>query len=1062
MKKTLFLFFVLAGVAIRAEAQGCSTCGGFGQGASRGNNTGPNFNISLGNAQYGQSAGDLTFGSSVPNAALYTPKALRFNFPTRTDVTVVTNSDGSIRQVKAPQSLADVPIPPTTNGYVINFYYPSQITGTNAGGLYLTNGTAPFITWIITNSNPASINQLQVSEIGNVPNYGLMKQWTYTYSTNTGVWSAQSLGGIQENMCVTNLSADTYQVINTVQYAGGPVVQQVKNTYHTHRWSACTNVALIRVDVGSDTAPQTTTYTYQDPASFNAGAIPLPEYVTHPDGSKEYYADYDTNGNPKTVYSMFADNVSGRVTTNVYDPVAAGVSGSGDDGTLNKTTARLVVETVGSEVSRRYTVFPSVGVRLDIQCTTPGVLWNDSRNLVTTNLFYTSGPNQFALQAVIHPDGTATTYNYITNGTYQTNITVTGQPDSPFTHIVDGVSNQTVLNQWGYRVSSISSDIQSGIILQQDIYGNFDSYGQPRQVVHLDGTTNVTQYACCGLDYTVDRDGVTTAYLYDDDKRQIGSSRYYQGIANNPITYQNVLDAAGRALKSVRVGTDTSQITTSQSAYDLAGELIAQTNALGGVTTYLRANDPTTGGLIRTIVRPDGGAITNYYYADGSLEKVVGTAVHPVRYEYGVESDDNGNRCTFVTETHLNANGNPSSEWTKTYTDMAGRTTEIRYADFNYDCYCYSHSQMFYNNRGQLWKQIDPDGVVTLYQYNAKSELAYTAIDMDRNNTIDFSGTGTDRITQTQRSVVPAASGKPDLIRTDTQVWENGQSTGTLISRSEVSTDGLKTWKTQYRDASTPVTASSQTIPGILRVVTNTAPDNSYTINTYSYGRLVSNTRYDSTRTTIGGTSYTNDTHGRTLTVTDARNGATTYGYNNADQINSVTSPAPGNSQSAEVTTTLYNSMMRPYSVIQPDGTTVNSVYLLTGELGLQYGSRIYPVAYSYDYAGRLKTMTNWSNFGSLAGARVTTWDYDIYRGFLTGKTYDSADNGGVAGPSYDYTAAGRLNTRTWARMVGGQSLVTTYSYDNGGGLYTVSYSDSTPGVTYTYDRTGQAKHHCL
>src|SRR5262249_49952443 len=63
------------------------------------------------------------------------------------------------------------------------------------------------------------------------------------------------------------------------------------------------------------------------------------------------------------------------------------------------------------------------------------------------------------------------------------------------------------------------------------------------------------------------------------------------------------------------------------------------------------------------------------------------------------------------------------------------------------------------------------------------------------------------------------------------------------------------------------------------------------------------------------------------------------------------------------------------------------------------------------------------------------------------GKTYE----GGVSGPSYTYTVAGRLATRTWARGV-----ITTYGYDNAGGVTTVSYSDSTPGVTYTFDRVGR------
>ena len=167
--------------------------------------------------------------------------------------------------------------------------------------------------------------------------------------------------------------------------------------------------------------------------------------------------------------------------------------------------------------------------------------------------------------------------------------------------------------------------------------------------------------------------------------------------------------------------------------------------------------------------------------------------------------------------------------------------------------------------------------------------------------------------------------------------------------------------------------------------------------------------------------------------------------------MTSVTTPNPGGlGGSPQITTTLYDNMMRPYSVIQPDGTTVSSDYLLTGELGLQYGSRTYPVGYGYDYAGRLQTMTNWSNFGggSSGGARVTTWNYDGNRGWLTNKTYD----GGAAGPGYTYTYAGRLASRAWAR-----GITTSYGYDNGGSLTNVSYDDGvTPSVTTVYDRLGR------
>jgi YD repeat-containing protein len=78
--------------------------------------------------------------------------------------------------------------------------------------------------------------------------------------------------------------------------------------------------------------------------------------------------------------------------------------------------------------------------------------------------------------------------------------------------------------------------------------------------------------------------------------------------------------------------------------------------------------------------------------------------------------------------------------------------------------------------------------------------------------------------------------------------------------------------------------------------------------------------------------------------------------------------------------------------------------------------------------------------------AAVTTWNYDGYRGFLTNKAYADGH-----GPVCSYTAAGRLQTRLWAR-----GTTTTYGYDNAGSPLTVGYSDVTPGLTNAYDRLGR------
>src|SRR6185312_11327931 len=124
------------------------------------------------------------------------------------------------------------------------------------------------------------------------------------------------------------------------------------------------------------------------------------------------------------------------------------------------------------------------------------------------------------------------------------------------------------------------------------------------------------------------------------------------------------------------------------------------------------------------------------------------------------------------------------------------------------------------------------------------------------------------------------------------------------------------------------------------------------------------------------------------------------------------TTPPPGTGQAPQSTASYYDNRGRVWKQVLPDSTSVTNEYYLTGELKRNYGSRSYPVGYAYDAQGRLTKMTNWSGFSGGTGVRVTTWQYDGYRGFLTNKLYD----GSVQGPSYTYKPSGRLWTRLWAR----------------------------------------------
>src|SRR5262249_19291558 len=96
----------------------------------------------------------------------------------------------------------------------------------------------------------------------------------------------------------------------------------------------------------------------------------------------------------------------------------------------------------------------------------------------------------------------------------------------------------------------------------------------------------------------------------------------------------------------------------------------------------------------------------------------------------------------------------------------------------------------------------------------------------------------------------------------------------------------------------------------------------------------------------LSSTSYGADPHGRQNTFTDARNGTTTYAFNNADQVVSVTTPIPGPGQSAQTTTTFYDTSLRAWKITQPDNTSVVNEFSPDGLLKKTYGSPIYPVKY--------------------------------------------------------------------------------------------------------------------
>lgn len=125
--------------------------------------------VALGNLRTTLTAGKIRLTEQEISSNLFNGRA--FSYTSRStnsaELHVLTNANGSLRQIRAPQAFVDFSstYSPTEES-VLKFYVLTNISsGTNGSGIYTILTNSPFVTWRVRNPNsPGTYRQLQIIE----------------------------------------------------------------------------------------------------------------------------------------------------------------------------------------------------------------------------------------------------------------------------------------------------------------------------------------------------------------------------------------------------------------------------------------------------------------------------------------------------------------------------------------------------------------------------------------------------------------------------------------------------------------------------------------------------------------------------------------------------------------------------------------------------------------------------------------------------------------------------------------------------------------------------------
>ena len=581
----------------------------------------------------------------------------------------------------------------------------------------------------------------------------------------------------------------------------------------------------------------TWSYTY-DPVSLGVST------ETDPDGNVTTYT-YDANGN------LASESNGLGVTTNyLYD--AAGdlletIDGNGV-ATLNgyDQAGHIPAGDTGVDDLTSTTVTQANNV---VESAT-GILGTAPTR--TTSYYYDNAADPGDRTRVVDPDGNTTTTTYDAQG--------------DVTSVTDPLGKKT---DYGYNTGTgwLTSEVTpAGVAAGTTAactppatgcttYG-YDAYGNLTSTTDALGNATSASYDADGNETsTTDANGSTTTTSYNADDQP---DKITKADGTTQLTDYNPDGTIADTIDGLSHKTSY--------GYDGQGRQDSETDPDGRTTTS--AIDPA--GLVTSITSPGGQITTDSYDAAGQLSGVSYSDGTPsVSYGY----DEDGQKTSMT-------DGTGTTTWTyDVFGDITSKTTGSgATVSYGYDNAGNQTSISYpgqatavtqaYNADNQLKSVTDWNGNTTSFGYAADGQLGTTTY--PNGDTVTDGYDGTDALTAT---TVTGASG---TIAT----FGYGRDNAELVS-SATSASGTQSYTyTQREQLQSLTNGSSVTSFGY------DAASNPTTVGTTSQSFDAAGQLQDS-----GTTSYTFDPQGDRTAMTPASGSATTYAYDQARQLTSVTGP---------------------------------------------------------------------------------------------------------------------------------------------------------------------------